>query len=254
VSSVATLVGVILLTRLKPVRKLGSRVTTPLLIGSGIAAVQSVLTAVLPDSVKSQIGIAGMGLLDISNRGTPYDAMALRAYERVPTSGMGGYERTPTAGMGAIEQHLAGEGFGNAERMMDAAEAAAGIGDVIEAAAGLSEVGRYVPDLSGGLDAYERTSLSGLGATGVVGVKRPGIISSLLAMLQGKRATPQLVVQTAGGGTALVKAPIVEPIDRMAPVHARTPADMDLLPGSTLHSYAGLFSGRSSVGTPMSPY
>lgn len=291
VASLATFVATYMLARTRIVRRLAGRNTDTIVLGVGIATAQSVLSRLLPDSIKAPLGLSGllggMGAMDVSNFRTPYDDLALSAYERVPTAGlagMGAYERVPTAGMEGIDEHLAGlegAGIGTAERMIDVAEAAAGIGasDVVEAAAG---VGRYVPQLSG-FSAYERVPTAGFGGMGaVVGVKKPGIVKSLIAAVSGRRAPPTIVHPATPGAvpcqvtpTGLVPVaktltgltpsmfgqelasgakPTIEPIDRMKAIHMQSPSDAGAIPGSSLDSYAGIFSGFSAVGTPMDPY
>jgi hypothetical protein len=297
-AGLATFAAAYLLTNFKPVRRITGKWTEPVLLGIGISAAQAVVVRLLPDNIKATLGLSGLGAIDTSNFLTPYDDLALSAYERVPTAGldgMGAYERVPTAGLEGIEEHLAGlegVGIGAAERMIDVAEAAAGVGanDVVEAAAGF---GRYVPQLS----AYERVPTAGFGGLGevgpiipashpaaraalarggrVVGVKRAGILKQLFT---GKKheivhpatpgavpavVAPSVVAQQTnligapsffGQELAAGAKPMIEPIDRMKPIHMQSPSDAGAIPGSSLDSYAGIFSGYSAVGTPMEPY
>jgi hypothetical protein len=204
--------------------------------------------------------------------------------------GMGAYEMGP---LGAVQEHLAGlegDGIGNAERMLDAAEAQAGIGsDAVQAAAGF---GKYM------LEGYEQIPTAGLGGLGaelpaflrnvgggrsqppppvvcrgqpgtIVGLKNPGILSKIGGIFSGRPPPPMVVhPSTPGcfpavigpdsvarpiGGPPLAPAQITQPVDKALAIHVRSPADVDMLPGSSLGSYAGIFSEESTLGTSMEP-
>ena len=279
----------LLTSKVRPVSRLLGRRREALMLGAGIAAAQSVLSAYLPDTIKQAVGLEGLGCAGLGD--SMYDQLALRGYEEVPMGGMGGYEMTPMEG---VQEHLAGDGIGVAERMLDAAEAQAGIGaDAVEAAAGF---GKYV------LDGYETIPTAGMGDFGAappppvrsgfrtasdwrvdarragqgrrVGLKPAGILSKVGAAVRGRRPPPPTVVHPATpgciqavvggdgvarpigykGGPPLLPAFTVSPTDRARAIHVQSPADLDMLPGSSISSYAGVFSGQSVLGTNMEPY